>query len=166
MLLLVGAMTVGALTLLALEGKPIQPMPFSLASQSELSSLQSALGTEAGVEPGRWQRIEIAYRAGNLPVSDAAGISGELALRYHFVITGSEDPADARIFASHRWTQQLACLNPTQGPYDARTIRVCLLTSDPETPLGSARQNAQLESLIDHLVRHCQIRPRVIWSQG
>jgi hypothetical protein len=166
MLLLVVAMVAGALVLLALEGKPIQPMPFSLASQAELTALQTAMGTETGVEPGRWQRIEVSYRDAQVHLSGQGSLAGELALRYHFVISPGPEQNDGKVFASHRWTQQLACLNPQQGTYDSRTIRVCVLTPGGCNPIGTARQNGQLEALISHLVRFCQIKPGVVWNRG
>ena len=40
MLVLVVSMTIGALVLLSLQGSPIKPMPFSLSSQSRLTSAE------------------------------------------------------------------------------------------------------------------------------
>jgi len=164
MMLLVAAMTGGALLLLALEGKPIQPMSYSLASQAEFSSVQAALGTETSIQPGRWQRIEIHCRDRSALRVGAEGLTGDLGVRYHFVISDGGRGSDGQIYASDRWAQQLACLNLPASVGDARTIRICILTQGSGRSQPTPRQTAQLDNLISSLVRHCHIQPRIVWN--
>jgi hypothetical protein len=163
MLSLVAAMTAGALVLLALEGKPIKPMAFSLSSQTQLTSIPSALGTEAGVELRRWRRIEVSYHPSHTPLSARYGLAGDLATNYHFVIGNGLAGGDGQIFASTAWTKQRLCrvnANSTEG---RGTIRITLIGDGP-SPRSTPRQARQLESLVSSLVRTCQIEPKITWK--
>jgi len=157
MLLLIMAMTVGALVLLGLEGKPIKPMPFSLATQGQLTSINTAMGTDVGIEPGRWQRLEVSYRTPLAQMNLEDGLTGEYATAYHFIISDENSGRDGQIYASDRWTKQLSCLHPTQGPYNRQTIRICLLCRDSGHRTGSDLQAQQLQKLVSNLVKNCQI---------
>ena len=164
MFALMTAMTIGSIVLLTLEGKPIKPMAFSLASevQSPLNSVQTVLGTDVGLDMARWQQIEITYRANNGQLTDDQ-LTGSLALSYHFVISdGSAGIQDGKIFASHRWTKQLPCLNRTTVSDTSKTIRICLI-GDPEYPQCTPNQARQLELLASSLIRHCQCDLDIIW---
>lgn len=158
---LVATMTGGALVLLALEGRPIKPMAFSLSSQTQLRSIHTVLGTEVGVELGAWERIEIDTRGHQGELSQKNGLSG-LALEYHFVIADGSTGKDGEIYASNRWTKQLPCYLPGRSG-TSKTIRICLITH-PERPGTTGRQARQLEDLVSTLLRYCQIEPRVVWN--
>ena len=159
---LVATMTGGALVLLTLEGRPVKPMAFSLSSQVQLRSIHSVLGTQPGVELAPWQRIEIETRGDQGELSQRHGLSTKLALAYHFVIANGSAGKDGEIYASHRWTKQLACYL-TGVPGEANTIRICLIV-DPEQSGTTGRQARQLEDLVSTLVRYCQIEPAVVWN--
>jgi len=164
MLFLVVSMTVGALVLLSLQGNPIKPMPFSLSSQSRLTSADTALGTEIGIEQGRWQSIEVSYCSSDVCLSSTLGLTGEMALRYHFVISDGTEGKDGQIYASNRWVKQLNCLNPDQGSYNSQAIRICMMVKDPRNPLITSRQMRQLEALVMSLSKHCRIDARITWK--
>lgn len=162
MLLLVMAMTIGALVLLGLEGKPIKPMPFSLATQRQLTSVNSAMGTDVGIEPGRWQRVEVSYRTARQQIDLENGLTGDWATAYHFIIANQNTGPDGQIYASDRWIKQLSCLHRTQEPYNNQTIRICLICRDSSQKTGSDLQAQQLQKLVSKLVKTCQIEAKVV----
>jgi len=159
---LVASMTVGALVLFTLEGRPIKPMAFSLSRQTQLRSVHSVLDTEPGIGLAEWDRIEIDTRPSQGELSVRDGLVGRLALAYHFVISDGSIGRDGQIYASHRWTKQLACHLPEASGL-AKTIRICLVT-DPQKSGTTGRQARQLEDLVSTLVHYCQIEPQVIWN--
>ena len=165
MLLLILAMTAGALVLLGLEGKPIKPMPFSLATQRQLTSVNTAMGTDVGIEPGRWQRVEVSYRTPPVQMKLEEGLTGEFAAAYHFIISDKNTGTDGQIYASDRWTKQLSCLHPTQGAYDNQTIRICLICRDSGRRSSSDLQAQQLQKLVSKLVKSCQIGAKVVLNR-
>lgn len=165
MLLLIMAMTVGALILLGLEGKPVKPMPFSLSTQIQLASINNAMGTDVGIEPGRWQRVEVFYRNPNQKMDMEKGLTGEWATAYHFIISSRNTGTDGQIYASDRWAKQLSCLHPTEGPYDSQTIRICLATEDAHQKTCSDLQALQLQKLVSKLVKTCQIDVNVVFNR-
>ena len=165
MFMLMAAMTTGALVLLALEGKPIKPMPFSLSSQTQLRSTHYALGTQAGIELGRWQRVKVCYQSSLAQfTTQSNGPTGTLATDYHFVISNGTASQDGRIYATSRWTKQLACLGTDGTDLSMRTIRICLI-SDTDPPSCSAQQYKQLNELADGLIKHCRIRAGIVWEK-
>ena len=160
---LMAAMTLGALVLLGLEGKPIRPMAFSLASQVRLSEVDTSLGTEGAIEPGRWRRIEISYRPSNGQVSSEYGLSGALAVGQHFVISNGNGAEDGQIFASHQWVKQRGCMSSDGGPPANRMIKICLIR-DPGQPASTARQARRLEKLVESLSKHCRTQFQIAWA--
>ena len=162
MLTLVLAMSAGALILLALEGKPIQPMPFSLSSQGQFTAVESALKTETPIRADHWRRIDVSYRAdpGQLP---QYGLTGELAVMYHFVIANVNGKQSSCIYSSRQWTKQLPCLGSENSPRDRQTIKICLLTNNPGQPVSTSSQVRQLQKLVDYLIKDCQIEPNLVW---
>ena len=165
MFLLMAAMTAGALVLLALEGKPIKPMPFSLSSQTQLRSAHYTLDTQAGIELGRWQRIKVSYQKSLARLSTHSDVpTGSLATNYHFVISNGTASEDGKIFATTRWTRQLACLGTDGTELSRRTIKICLI-SDTDPPTRSAQQYKQLEELADSLNKLCRIQAGIVWEK-
>ena len=159
---LIVAMILGAVVLLALEGKPIRPMAFSLSSQVQLPALEQALGAKGEIEPGRWSRIELSYRPNKGQLSRRHGLTGELAVGYHFVVANGNGAEDGEIFASHGWVEQRRCPDG-DGAGDERTIRVCLVR-DTDQPAITERQLQQLETLLGSLNRHCRGQLQIAWA--
>ena len=164
MLTLVVAMTSGSLILLALEGKPIQPGPYSLYVERNLTPVETALHTEIPIEPGRWNRIDVSYLPNQGQFSPQLGLTGEYAQKYHIVIPDESTEPNNHICSSYRWTKQLACFDPPNGLLDHQVIKICLLTNNNNnqnacTPI----QVQQLQSVVDYLIKTCNIEPNIKW---
>lgn len=158
-LALMTAMTAGALLLLGLEGKPIKPMAYSLSSQVNLPPVQQVLGTQHGIQPKYWQRIEIvAYEGPGLLTAE--GLNGPYAGQFHFVIGNGKYGKDGEIYASTPWTKQQPCFL-SRGAANPRTIRICLMGNAKNQ--GTPRQSNQLESLVKSLNRNCQSDLQITW---
>jgi len=155
-LLLMVAMTAGALILLALEGKPVRrvPMGYSLLSQSRLNSFDIDLQTEVGLELGRWRDIKVYFESNNGRLSSRFGPTGTLAISYHFVISNGSTGKDGQIYPTNRWRSQLPCLNTSSG--SERTLRVCLIR-DTTRSKQTDNQGSQLDILQGKLVKLCRI---------
>jgi len=165
MFLLMGAMTVGTLILLALAGKPIQPMRYSLTSQIQtpMNSIHDALKTEAGIELGRWRRIEVCCEQDEGRLSSRFGPTGKLAVNYHFVISGGQTGSDGRVYSTDCWLQQLAA-----SAGSGQTIKICLLSpaqSGSKSALTS-NQSQQLITLVNNLRKICRIKRKVNWKNS
>jgi len=159
MFVLVAAMTTGALVLLALEGKPIKPMAFSLSSQirlSSFSSLDAILDTDTALKSGHWQHIEFSYQPNDGQLSGSLGLTGELARQYHFVISDGSAGHDGDVYTSPQWLEQKPCYR-TDGTVEPQgTIKICLISA-PAYPKGSQWQIRKLETLVSGLIKRCQL---------
>jgi hypothetical protein len=159
MFVLVAAMTTGALVLLALEGKPIKPMAFSLSSQTRLSSfssLNAILDTDTALKSGHWQRIELSYQPNNGQLSGSLGLTGELARQYHFVISDGSAGHDGDVYTSQWWLNQKPCYQASGAVDSQGLIKICLISS-PDHPKGSPWQARKLETLVSGLIKRCQL---------
>ncbi len=156
--LLMAAMTMGALTLLALEGKPIKPMAYSLSGQIGSPAIHKVLGAEVGIESDRWQKVEIFRRSNNGPNGrlSSLGPVGSFAMEYHFVISGGEIGYDGQIYASPRWSRQENCLTSENTSDLNGVVRICLIAK-PGQSNGTSSQHCQLKLLVASLKRHCQM---------
>jgi len=157
--LLMAAMTTGALTLLALEGKPIKPMAYSLSGQTRLSAAHKALGAEIGIASDRWQKVEVFHRSNNSPTGQLSSLGpvGSFAMEYHFVISDGSVGQDGQIYAAPRWTRQENCLSSLSDTSVINgVVRICLIAK-PDEPGATPVQRNQLQSLIASLKRHCQM---------
>ena len=154
-LLLIVSMTAGTFILLALEGKPFKPAAFSLSSSSEINTTLSraTVGTKDGIIPEKWKAIEIAYSTSIHEIHNSR-TTGSLNNNYHFVICdGSEGSIDGQILATKTWYTQMA-IQDIIFPTD--TIRICIISpSDIYKP--TPWQSNRLESLVNCLVKHCNI---------
>ena len=159
---LMAAMTGGALILLALEGQPIEPMAFSLSSQTQITTIADILYTENGIDSQRWQQISICYRNNNDQVSEQLGVTGDLAVNFHFVLADGSTATDGQIFPSRQWQRQMPCIFGSGGQ-DDHTIKICLL-GDTRNPIRTPAQAQNLEQLVANLVRHCRISEPIIWT--
>ncbi|MBN2064338.1 MAG: N-acetylmuramoyl-L-alanine amidase [Sedimentisphaerales bacterium] len=153
-IILIISMSAGALILMALEGKPLKPVAFSLSSSSEVNTAlpKATVGTRNGIVPGKWHTIEITFSSSYADIVNTR-TTGELDKFAHFVICdGTNDSVDGQILATTSWfDQKAAALNPT-----GNIIRICLITPEgcfKPTPW----QYNRLESLVKCLTRHCNI---------
>ena len=162
MFALLAAMTGGAFLLLAFEGKPIKPMAFSLSSQTQLTTVYDAIDTQTTLNNGRWNRIEVCCRPNHGQLTDRHGLTGDLALKFHFVIADADAAEeDGAVVTSSRWTRQISTIDCQ--PEKSRTIRICLI-GNPANPLRTSAQARSLDQLLNSLVRHCDIKSRVVWT--
>lgn len=160
---LMGAMTLGTFVLLLMENQPIEPMEFSLSSPAQMRSIPSVLGTEPGIELADWTRVEVCYRRNEQQLTADRGLVGDFNRTYHFVISDGSVGCDGQIFASHRWTKQLTCIDTNGLPVSQGSIRICMV-GDPEYSVSTPSQAQKLEQLVTCLVRHCQLAPTIIWT--
>jgi len=165
LLCLMAAMTTGTFVLLTLEGQPIKPMEYSLSSEirSPFTPVHQTLGTEKGIDLGRWEKIAISYCPDDGSLTPDQQLTGSLALNYHFVISNGPGEHDGTIIASPRWTYQLACLNPDEMSNNQNTIKIGLI-GDPLTRQRSPKQERRLEALVSSLIRHCHADLQVVWQ--
>lgn len=168
MLALMVAMTVGALILFGLEGKPIKPMAFSLSATQTQLCLQtndsSVVGTQTPIQPGRWKNVEISCLPANGQVRWNSGPTDRLAAEYHFVISNGKGAEDGKIFATSRWEKQVPCIDARGNLETQGKIKVCLITDSKNTQC-SALQMKQLDSLVIHLVRSFKAEMSVTWKE-
>ena len=162
-IVLVVSMTVGALVLLTLEGKPIKPMAFSLSSQTQLPSVHQVLGTTAGIDVSRWRRIEISYVSSEGVPSLSEGRAGVLSVRYHFIIGNGRVGRDGEVYASHRWIKQFPCLDDSADGDGRDAIRICII-ADTRANRMTPRQASQLEMLVSSLNRNCRTEFPISWN--
>jgi len=163
MLTLVGAMTSGSLILLLLEGKPIQPGPYSLYTESLLCPVETALQTEIPIEADRWRRIDVSYLPNQGQFSPQFGLTGEYAQKYHIIIPEVSAQPHYQIYSTYRWTRQLPCFDPPNGLLDQQVIKICLLTDSNNQNTCSPIQVRQLQNVVEYLIKTCHIEPNIVW---
>ena len=161
---LICAMTGGALLLLRLEGKPIEPMAFSLSREIQLPAAHTTIGTEVGVEMSDWRRLEISFEPDSGQVSAQNGLIGPASARYHFVVSDGQSGSDGQIFASRRWIRQQMCIRPDNPAGAQETIQVCLIGLADRPFQSTPAQARQLETLVQSLQHHCQTDFEVVWQ--
>ena len=162
-IVLVVSMTLGALVLLTLEGKPIKPMAFSLSSQTQLPSVHQVLGTTVGIDVSRWRRIEISYVSSEGIPSLADGRAGVLSVRYHFIIGNGRAGRDGEVYASHRWIKQFPCLDGSADGDGRDAIKICIIANSRGNRM-TPRQASQLEMLVSSLNRNCRTEFPISWN--
>lgn len=165
--LLMVTMTAGALVLLALEGKPIKPTGFSLTGQSILKPVSNALGTEAGIEPGRWQNFKICFVDNNGRLTQENGPTEELLTGYHFIISDGSDNHDGQIYATQLWSKQLSSGGPFSSDNRLQSIRICLIRPHgyANKSISTPHQANQLETLLKTLIKQCQMSDyKITWE--
>ncbi len=153
-IILMVSMTAGALVLLALEGKPLKPVAFSLSSSSEINTNVSreTIGTRNGITPDKWANIEITFSSDYNEVVNRA-TTGPLDTENHFVICdGSHNSIDGQIIATTTWYNQ----NSVNDPFASDVIRVCMLSGNGSFKPTPWQYN-RLESLVNRLAKHCNI---------
>ncbi len=156
MLLLMMAMTAGALILFALEGRPIKPTAFSLSSHYRMPEIRNTLGIPHDVDLGQWRDIEISYQYNNGQLTDGGRLSGSFSSQYHLVINSSMIDGQGPIFASPKWSSQSSCDLPDRSLGTPQTIRICVvITSTNEN--GTSKQVRLLETLVSYLAKHFRV---------
>jgi hypothetical protein len=166
LLMLLVAMTSGAMVLMALGNNPPSAGAFRLSSYLKLASANQAVKSSVLQEMGRWKRIEVCYsgtHGGTLEtLASLQGLSHPQDLECHFVLCNGFGGEDGQILTTERWnTQQSVC--PSQnGPGDEETIRICVV-SDGRSTYPTDCQIMRIEALVDTLCKRFSIRPESVY---
>jgi hypothetical protein len=159
LLMLLVAMTSGAMVLMALGNNPPSAGAFCLSSYYKLASAEQALMSNVVQEMGRWKRIEVCYsgtKGGNIEwLAHLQGLSDSQDLECHFVICngilcnglGGED---GQILTTERWYAQQSVCPSQYGTGDEETIRICVV-ADGRSIYATDCQRARVRALTDTL---------------
>jgi len=141
-LTLTAAMTFGALVLLGLDGRPLSAGAFSLASYSDLNSIEQILSTVRESSPNRWDSIEIYYSntsGGDIDqISSINGYTSSDDVNFHFLVCNGYGRADGFIESSRKWENQWSCISGGDWFGSGRTVRICVV--------GDGRENFATDS--------------------
>jgi hypothetical protein len=87
----------------------------------------------------------------------------ENGLAYHFVIGNGKGMPDGEITIGQRWLDQIQGGHLASESLNEESIGICLVGNfDEEAP--TRKQMAQLEGLVDYLLRSCQLKPSAVKS--
>jgi hypothetical protein len=163
MILLFVAMISGGLFLQLIGGKPVQQMGWSLSSQQQMKL--PATGVQVGVTQhllsDHWQSIEISYRLNNRQNSLSEGLTGALALEYHFIISQN----NGETIKTHMWKKQLSIKAIAQDRDHSGMIRICII-GDPIRAQKTALQRHSLENLLSELHFLCKKDFKMVWPRS
>ena len=158
---LLAAMTGGAVVLMALDNYAPSAGAYSLSSYLRLDPVEDVVKNTLHTAPAQWTGVEVFYsqtRGGNLEeLPLLAGLAGEQAPKFHFVVCNGNGAEDGRIQASPQWNGQL--------PSDRDgIIRICVIGQGP-TP-ATNNQVQRTNALVESLSRTFDITPRQIRYPG
>jgi len=147
LLMLLIAMTSGAMVLMALGNNPPSAGAFCLSSYYKLASVEQAITSSVLSAMGRWKRIEVCY---------SGTCSGDLeSLTYlqdqcHFVICNRYGGEDGQILTTERWDTQQSVRPSQNSPLEDEKIRICVV-SDGQSTYPTDCQIARVRALADAL---------------
>ena len=161
MLSLFVAMIGGGVILQLLGGKPVKQMGWSLSSQSEveLSVKDPRVTVNNDDLLDQWQTVEVSYYPNITKRALSEGLTGALALDYHFVISD----INGDIVKTRMWENQ--SIIQTINHYGVSAIRICLI-GDPLSPRQTPQQWHSLERLLAELRHVCKKDFKVVRPQG
>jgi hypothetical protein len=166
LLMLLVAMTSGAMFLMALGNNPPSAGAFRLSSYLKLASPNQAVKSSALQEMGRWKRIEVCYsgtHGGNLEVlTYLQGSSHPYDLECHFVLCNGFGGEDGQILTTERWDTQQSVRPSQNGPGNEETIRICVV-SDGRSTYPTDCQIMRIEALVDILCQRFSIGPESVY---
>ena len=157
--LLMAAMTIGALALMALDKQPLSIPPFSLSAYTSLNPIEEVTIPGPGAAPYEWNNIEIYYsQTTSGSIEELAKLnnlnSGEV--NFHFLIHNGSGAADGLIKATQRWLTQNPCRPGGNWYGSSGTIRICII-ADGITTKPTATQLKRTSALIESLVRQSNL---------
>jgi hypothetical protein len=163
------SMTVGAIALVAMGGKPLSAGPFSLSTYYRLDPIEKTIISEATQASDRWNRIEVYFSgttAGNIEqLTSLSGISSADLIDCHFVICNGLGGKDGQVEPTKRWQRQWSVI-PSRTWYGTpQTIRICVV-ADGHQRLATNSQLRRTEQLVDRLARRFNIDPASIYYPG
>jgi N-acetyl-anhydromuramyl-L-alanine amidase AmpD len=162
---LLSSMTVGAIVLLVLEGRPVPAGAFSLSSYSQLDSVSDALQSNRTPQKGSWKAIEVSYSfttGGNLQqIASLQRLSSADDLNFHFLICNGRGASNGVITSTERWQKQMPCVQGDKWNGNEFTIRVCIVGDDA----GNQPTDSQLQrvaTLVETLCHKFEISQRSV----
>lgn len=163
------SMTVGAVVLLVIGGRPPDAGPFCLYSYYKLDPIDKAVASEAPQSASRWSCIEIYYsgtKAGNIDqLASLAGLSRPGQLNCHFVVCNGLGGRDGQIQSTNKWHKQWSISPSTSWYGTPQTIRVCIV-GDGDNVIATNSQIRRVEALTEKLTRTFGIESHCIYYPG
>lgn len=162
---LVGAMTFGACVLMALDNQSLSAGAFSLASYTDLNSINDVASPRNGLALGSWSHVEVFYS--NTSAGDSTqlaklkGLSNVSDLNFHFTVCNGLGANDGLIESTPRWKLQRPCLSGTKWYGNAQTIRVCVIANSLKS-LPTDSQRKRTAGLLASISRKFDISPENI----
>ena len=154
---LLGAMTAGALVLMALDNYAPGAGAYSLSSYLRLDPVEQVVKNTLHASPAQWAGIEVVYsqtpggNAEELPL--LVSLAGGRSLGFHFLVCNGNGGKDGHIQTSPQWHQQ----TPSQ---QEGMIRICVI-GESRTQLTNS-QVQRTNDLVESLSRTFNIGPRQI----
>lgn len=163
------SMTIGAIVLMAMGGKPPSAGPFSLSTYYRLDPIAKTITSEATQSCDRWNCIEVYFSgttAGNIEqLASLSGISSADLIDCHFVVCNGLGGGDGQVEPTKRWQKQWSVI-PSRTWYGSpQTIRICVV-ADGQKRIATNSQLRRVESLVDKLARRFDIEPDYIYYPG
>ena len=160
------SMTVGAVVLMALSGKPPLAGPFSLSSYIGLDPIKEAVHSQAPQHAERWNSVEVYYsgtRAGNIEqLVSLYGLGGAEDLDCHFVVCNGLGGGNGQILPTEKWQRQWSSIPGRTGRGESQTIRICVI-ADGTTDRPTDYQIKRVDALIGQLSQNFfNIQPKSI----
>lgn len=158
---LLTSMTIGAIALMALSGKPPTAGAFSLYTYiglDRLDPIEEVVRSRVRQQMDRWNHIEIFCR-GAESIEDSAllaGHSAEQDINCHFVVGGR-----GQVLATAKWQKQWAITANRAWQGTSQTIRICIIVDGRGAPL-SDYQTKRAYELVGRLRQNFAVQPRSI----
>ena len=166
LLMLLIAMTSGAMVLMALGNNPPSAGAFCLSSYYKLASADQAIMSSVLPAMDRWKRIEVCYsgtRGGNLEwLAYLQGASHPQDLECHFVLCNGYGGEDGQILTTDKWDTQQSVRPSQNGTRGEETIRICVV-SDGQSTYPTDCQIARVRALVDTLCKRLWIGPDSVY---
>jgi hypothetical protein len=160
---LVASMTIGALVLMALDKQSLTAGPFSLASYTKLSPIETIATGSLTSAAEHWDFVEIYYSgtmAGDIEqLAKFNGLSSSEDVNFHFIVCNGD--LDGNIESTVKWGKQRAALPGQDWFGDSQTIRICVV-ADGVRALATDCQIQRTTDLVEELARDFNISKKSI----
>lgn len=151
---LVASMTIGALVLMALDKQSVTAGPFSLASYTNLNSVEKVATGSLISEAQQWDFIEIYYSetmSGDIEqLAKLNGLTSVEDVNFHFLVCNGS--MDGNIESTTKWVKQRAALPGQDWFGGSQTIRICVVADGVRT-LATDCQIQRTADLVEDLAR-------------
>ena len=166
LVLLIAAMTTGAIALLVLEERPLPAGAFSLASYSKLNSIEQITVSATDSPQSRWNRIEIFFSgtaAGNIKqIASLRGLAKADDVNFHFLVCNGRGSGNGQIQASEKWQRQWSCIPGRMWYGSGETIRICMISDGKKNNPTDCQMKRTVE-LVEVLSIKFEIAPKQIF---